>query len=102
MEMCVTCLDSNEMQEGSDHCRSCKIRGFHGGDYEECSLVGCDAAWLLLRTDVSEERVASVIRMTRIGELGTTLAVILHTRTERFGNWIYFRPQVRGGRHLLC
>jgi hypothetical protein len=28
-----------------------------------------------VRTDVSEERIASIIRMTRIGELGTTLAV---------------------------
>jgi hypothetical protein len=30
----------------------------------------------LVRTDVSEERSASFIRVTRIGELGTTLAVI--------------------------
>jgi hypothetical protein len=29
----------------------------------------------LVRTDVSEEPSAPVIRMTRIGELGTTLAV---------------------------
>jgi hypothetical protein len=29
----------------------------------------------LVRTDVSEERVVSIIRMTRMGELGTTLAV---------------------------
>jgi hypothetical protein len=29
----------------------------------------------LVRTDVSEELSASVIRATRIGELGTTLAV---------------------------
>jgi hypothetical protein len=29
----------------------------------------------LVRTGVSEERSASVIRATRIGELGTTLAV---------------------------
>jgi hypothetical protein len=29
----------------------------------------------LVRTDVSEERSASVIRVTRIGELGTTLSV---------------------------
>jgi hypothetical protein len=29
----------------------------------------------LVRTDVSEELIASFIRMTRIGELGTTLAV---------------------------
>jgi hypothetical protein len=28
-----------------------------------------------VRTDVSEERSASFIRVTRIGELGTTLAV---------------------------
>jgi hypothetical protein len=28
----------------------------------------------LVRTDVSEERSASFIRVTRIGELGTTLA----------------------------
>jgi hypothetical protein len=27
--------------------------------------------WLLLRKDVSEERSASIIRVTRIGELGT-------------------------------
>jgi hypothetical protein len=27
----------------------------------------------LVRTDVSEERIASIIRVTRIGELGTTL-----------------------------
>jgi hypothetical protein len=29
----------------------------------------------LVRTDVLEERIASLIRVTRIGELGTTLAV---------------------------
>jgi DNA-binding TFAR19-related protein (PDSD5 family) len=29
----------------------------------------------LVKTDVSEELRASIIRMTRIGELGTTLAV---------------------------
>jgi hypothetical protein len=29
----------------------------------------------LLRTDVSEEHSASIIRVTRIGEVGTTLAV---------------------------
>jgi hypothetical protein len=25
-----------------------KILGFHGGDYEECRLLGCGAAWGLL------------------------------------------------------
>jgi hypothetical protein len=43
----------------------------------------------LVRTDVSEERSASFIRVTRIGELGTTLAVtsnpedaILHSHSR--------------------
>jgi hypothetical protein len=25
----------------------CKIFGFHGGEYEECGLLGCYAVWLL-------------------------------------------------------
>jgi hypothetical protein len=29
----------------------------------------------LVRTDVSEERIASIIKVTRIGELGTMLRV---------------------------
>jgi hypothetical protein len=29
----------------------------------------------LIRTDVSEEHIATIIRVARIGELGTTLAV---------------------------
>jgi hypothetical protein len=40
---------------------------------EECHLA-CDAV-KLLRTEVSEERVASIIRLTRISKLGTALAV---------------------------
>jgi hypothetical protein len=37
----------------------------------------------LVRTDVSEELSASFIRVTRIGELGTTPAVISNRRTLR-------------------
>jgi hypothetical protein len=37
----------------------------------------------LVRTDVSEELCASFIRVTRIGELGTTLAVTSNRRTLR-------------------
>jgi hypothetical protein len=37
----------------------------------------------LVRTDVSEELSASIIRVTRIGELGTTLAVTSNRRTLR-------------------
>jgi hypothetical protein len=35
----------------------------------------------LVRTDVSEERSTSFIRVTRIGKLGTTLAVTGNRRT---------------------
>jgi hypothetical protein len=35
----------------------------------------------LVRTDLSEELSASIIRVTRIGELGTTLAVTNNRRT---------------------
>jgi hypothetical protein len=35
----------------------------------------------LLRTDISEERISSIIRVTRIGEIGTTLAVTNNRRT---------------------
>jgi hypothetical protein len=48
----------------------CNILGFHGSDYEECHLLGCDAM-ALVRTDVSEEHIASIIRVERISELGT-------------------------------
>jgi hypothetical protein len=37
----------------------------------------------LVRTDVSEELSASFIKVTRIGELGTTLAVTSNRRTLR-------------------
>jgi hypothetical protein len=37
----------------------------------------------LVRTDVSEERSASFIRVTRIGEIGTTLGVTSNRRTPR-------------------
>jgi hypothetical protein len=37
----------------------------------------------LVRTDVSEERTASIIRVTRISELGT-IAVTSNRRTLRF------------------
>jgi hypothetical protein len=61
----------------------CKTSGFHGGGYEECRLLGCYAVWVLGRTDVSEELIAFIIRVTRIGELGTTLAVTTNRRTLR-------------------
>jgi hypothetical protein len=40
----------------------------------------------LVRTDVSEELSASFIRETRIGELGTTLAVTSNRRTLRISS----------------
>jgi hypothetical protein len=46
----------------------------------------------ILRTDVSEERSTSIIRMTRIGELGTTLAVTSNRRALRRNaqSWYFF------------
>jgi hypothetical protein len=44
----------------------------------------------LARTDVSEKRSASFIRVTRIGELGTSLAVTSNRRTLR-RNVVYLR-----------
>jgi hypothetical protein len=37
----------------------------------------------VVRTDVSEEPSASFIRVTRIGELGATLAITISRRTMR-------------------
>jgi hypothetical protein len=37
----------------------------------------------LVRTDVSDEPSSSFIRVTRIGELGTTLAAILGISSQR-------------------
>jgi hypothetical protein len=77
----------------------------------------------LVRTDVSEELSASFIRVTRIGELGTTLAVTSNKSTLRrnnnfivtavknlksyiehtmFRNWVSLRFRMRGGRQILC
>jgi hypothetical protein len=50
---------------------------------EKCRLLGCWAMWLFLRTDVWKEYVASIIRVTRIGEIGTTLAVTSNRSTLR-------------------
>jgi hypothetical protein len=35
---------------------SCKIWGFHGGDYEEWCLLGCYAVWLLYYIGISSQR----------------------------------------------
>jgi hypothetical protein len=44
----------------------------------------------LVRTDVSEERISSIIRVTRIGQLGTTL-----TATSIIVNTAFLRPVFR-------
>jgi hypothetical protein len=44
-----------------------------------CDVTTCGP----VRTDVSEELSASMIRVTRIGEVGTTLAVTSNRRTLR-------------------
>jgi hypothetical protein len=52
------------------------------------ALEECRSSWILLRlalvrTDVSEERTAPIIRVARIGELGTMLAVSSNRSTLR-------------------
>jgi hypothetical protein len=42
---------------------------------------------VFVRTDVSEECIASIVRVTRISELGTTLAITSNRRTLRRGTW---------------
>jgi hypothetical protein len=49
-----------------------------------------------VRTDVSEERSASVIREIRIGELGTTLAITSSRRTLRRSTKHRFLPEPPG------
>jgi hypothetical protein len=39
--------DSNFHYHINKRSQSCKIWGFHGGDYEEWCLLGCYAVWLL-------------------------------------------------------
>jgi hypothetical protein len=57
----------------------------------------------LVRTDVSEELIASFIRVTRIGEIGTTLAVTSNRRTLRIASTKKFQDLVflRSVRRLL-
>jgi hypothetical protein len=49
---------------------------------------------VLVRTDVSKELSASIIRATTIGELGTTLAVTSNRRTIVDGKEFNFRNVV--------
>jgi hypothetical protein len=43
----------------------------------------------LVKTDVSEELSVSFIRMTKIGELGTALALTSNRRTLRRSTWYF-------------
>jgi hypothetical protein len=52
----------------------------------------------LVRTDISEEPSASFIRVTRIGELGTTLAVTSNQHTLQFTDSCH--PDEGGARFL--
>jgi hypothetical protein len=55
----------------------------------------------LVRTDVSQEPRASFIRVTKIGELGSTQAATSNRRTmQRNTNGIYCHPDEGGARFL--
>jgi hypothetical protein len=49
----------------------------------------------IVKTDVSEERSSSIIRVTRIGELGTALAVTSNRRMLRRNPHLVFLRSVR-------
>jgi hypothetical protein len=68
----------------------CKIWGLNGGKYKKC-LLEC---YTVVRTDISKERIASIIRVTRIGELGITLAVISNPSTLRRNSYFIVRFEV--------
>jgi hypothetical protein len=55
----------------------CKISGLYGSDYEEY-LICYVVPYVPVKTEVSEENYASVIRVTKFDELGTTPAVIIN------------------------
>jgi hypothetical protein len=76
--VCIWSVQNGNMATFPNAAVSCKILGSRGGDYEECRLLGCVAVWL---TVVSEERIASIIRVKRIGELGTMLAATSNRNT---------------------
>jgi hypothetical protein len=52
---------------------------------------------VLVRTDVSEEHIASIIRVTRIGQLGTTLVVTSNLSTLRRGQKLADSCHPEGG-----
>jgi hypothetical protein len=55
----------------------------------------------LVRTDVSEERSAFIIRLARIGEVGATLAITGNCRTLRGNNVTDFCHPYDGGATFL-
>jgi hypothetical protein len=50
---------------------------------EEWRLLGCCIMWLFEKNNVLYECIATIIRVTRIGELGITLVVVSNRRTLR-------------------
>jgi hypothetical protein len=54
----------------------------------------------LVITDVSEDLSGSFIRVTRIGKLGTTLAVTSNRRTLRRNTWYSCQPDEGGAKFL--
>jgi hypothetical protein len=40
-----------------------RSRQIHGGDYEEYGLLGCNAVYLRVQSDVSEELIASIFKV---------------------------------------
>jgi hypothetical protein len=61
-----------------------------------CGTLVLAESWKILKgSDSDIDRIIGVLDFVHHAEF-----VVIENTT--FGNWICFRPQVRGGRHLLC
>jgi hypothetical protein len=61
----------------------CKIWGFNGGNYDECGLLRCDAAWLLEEPKFWTNVSPPSLELQRIREPGIALAVTSNGSTQR-------------------
>jgi hypothetical protein len=77
----------------------CKIWGFHGSNYERMAYSGMLRCVAIVRTDVSVYVSASIIRVTRIGELGTLALLVTQTMEtlNSFETSVLREPQI-----LIC
>jgi hypothetical protein len=63
-----------------------RIGVVYGGDHKDCRLPGCGIVWVYYKTDVSEERVASIFRVEEIKRAKKSVKLLLtesHSATSQ-------------------